>query len=117
MAKDVMASAVPAPRLHTGRPMHALEVEGELPNTCLEPNERPTIPAPRESTVHPKLARVPCSAATVDIVVCDLSRDPRSEDFAPERVGSISTLLSPGGARDDSRLAFLTELVALGLVG
>ncbi|MBN9166367.1 MAG: hypothetical protein BGO98_05705 [Myxococcales bacterium 68-20] len=97
--------------------MHALEVEGDLPNTCLEPNERPTIPAPRESAVRLKVATLPCSAAMVDIVVCDLSRDPRSEDFAPERVGSISTLWSPGGARDDSRLACLTELIALGLVG
>ncbi len=96
--------------------MHALELEGELPNTCLEPNERPTLPAPRESTVRPRVTPLPCSGATVDIVVCDLSRDPRSEDFAPERVGRIATLWS-GGARDDARLACLTELMALGLVG
>jgi hypothetical protein len=60
--------------------MHALEVEGEL-LAC----DRPTIPVPepRESGVRLKVARVAYGAATVDVVVCDLSRDPRSEDYAP----------------------------------
>lgn len=61
--------------------MHALDFEGEL----LCANDRPTIPVPppRESGVRLRVARmsVPLVAATVDLVVCDLSRDPRSEDY------------------------------------
>ena len=61
--------------------MHALDVEGEQ----LSVNDRPTIPvpAPRESGVRLRVARksMPMVAATIDIVVCDLSRDPRSEDY------------------------------------
>jgi hypothetical protein len=64
--------------------MHALDVEGEL----LTANERPTIPvpAPRESGVRLRVARksVPLVAATVDLVVCDLTRDSRSEDYVPD---------------------------------
>ena len=64
--------------LHRCAPMHALDVEGEL----LSVNDRPTIPvpAPRESGVRWRVARrsMPVVAATIDIVVCDLSRDPRS---------------------------------------
>jgi hypothetical protein len=58
--------------------MHALEYEGEL-----LPSERPTIPvpAPRESGVRLKVSQIAWPAATVDVVVCDLSRDPRSEDY------------------------------------
>lgn len=60
--------------------MHALEVEGEL-----LASERPTIPVPepRESGTRLKVTRVAYGAATVDVVVCDLTRDPRSEDHAP----------------------------------
>jgi hypothetical protein len=76
--------------------MHALEVEGEL-LAC----DRPTIPvpAPRESGVRLRVARVAYAAATVDVVLCDLSRDPRSEsyidtaphraDFVPARCGVV----------------------------
>jgi hypothetical protein len=62
------------------------------------PEDRPTIPvpAPRESGVRLSVARVPWPAATVDVVVCDLSRDPRSEDFAPERIGNVSPLRRRG---------------------
>ena len=64
--------------------MHALDLEGELRPA----NERPTIPvpAPRESGVRLRVARlsVPHVAATIDIVVCDLSRDPRSEEYTPD---------------------------------
>jgi hypothetical protein len=62
--------------------MHALEIEGEL-----LASDRPTIPvpAPRESGVRLRVERVAYPAATVDVVVCDLTRDPRSEDFAAER--------------------------------
>jgi hypothetical protein len=64
--------------------MHALDFEGEL----LSQNERPTIPvpAPRESGVRLRVARVsvPPMVATVDLVVCDLSRDQRSEDYTPD---------------------------------
>jgi len=76
--------------------MHALEVEEELLLKLLadDPNERPTIPVPgpRESGVRLKVAQVAWPAATVDVVMCDLSRDPRSEDYAPERVGNVSSL-------------------------
>jgi hypothetical protein len=54
--------------------MHALDVEGEL-----QPSDRPTIPVPRESGVRLKVERRLFAAATIDVVVCDLSRDPRSE--------------------------------------
>jgi hypothetical protein len=58
--------------------MLALEVLEEP-----SPNERPTIPvpAPGESGVRLAVSRVRSVAATVDVVVCDLSRDPRSEDY------------------------------------
>jgi hypothetical protein len=46
--------------------------------------ERPTIPAPRDSGIRLQVERVPGGAATVDIVVCDLRRDPRSEAFTPD---------------------------------
>jgi hypothetical protein len=60
-------------------------------------NDRPTIPvpavpSPRDSGVRLKIAHVEWPAATVDVVVCDLSRDPRSEDYAPERANSVSVL-------------------------
>lgn len=63
-----------------GRRMHALEFEGEL-----LPSDRPTIPVPRpeESGVRLGVSRVAFSAATLDVVVCDLTRDPRSEDYVP----------------------------------
>ncbi len=93
--------------------MHALEIKGELlpdvddegeerlldwgPDGPLashlmdpfvehdSPNERPTIPvpAPRDSGVRLRVARVAYPAATVDVVLCDLSRDPRSESYSP----------------------------------
>lgn len=58
-------------------------------------NDRPTIPVPavpsaRDSGVRLKIAHVEWPAATVDVVVCDLSRDPRSEDYAPERANNVS---------------------------
>ena len=60
--------------------MHALQVEE------LRPNERPTIPVPPplESEVRLRVARVPWPAATVDLVVCDLTRDERSESYIDE---------------------------------
>ena len=60
--------------------MHALDVEGEL-LAC----DRPTIPVPeaRESGVRMAVERVACGAATIDVVTCDLTRDPRSEDYVP----------------------------------
>ena len=74
--------------------MHALEVEEEQGDwdERLAASDRPTIPvpAPRESGVRLKVSRVAYAAATVDVVVCDLTRDPRSESFVevapqPER--------------------------------
>ena len=60
--------------------MHALEA-GEL-----LANERPTIPvpAPLESEIRLRVARVPRAAMTVEVVMCDLTRDPRSESYIPE---------------------------------
>ncbi len=48
-------------------------------------SERPTIPVPepRESGVRLQVAQLPICAATVDVVLCDLSRDPRSESYIP----------------------------------
>ena len=73
--------------------MGALEVEEELGWDGLPACDRPTIPvpAPRESGVRLKVSRVAYAAATVDVVLCDLSRDPRSESFidtAAHRAGS-----------------------------
>jgi hypothetical protein len=64
--------------------MHALDFEGEL---LFASRNCPTLPAPpaRESGVCLQIARVPWFGATVDVVVCDLSRDPRSEDFDPAK--------------------------------
>jgi hypothetical protein len=62
--------------------MHALDFQGAGDWPELLASDRPTIPvpAPRESGVRLKVERVAYAAATVDVVVCDLSRDPRSED-------------------------------------
>jgi len=56
-------------------------------------SERPTIPVPepRESGVRLHVAQLPICAATVDLVVCDLSRDPRSESYIPSRARDRST--------------------------
>lgn len=51
-------------------------------------NERPTIPAPRESEVRVLMRRVPWPSITVDLVTYDRRRDPRSEDYAP-RMASL----------------------------
>ena len=47
-------------------------------------SERPTIPvpAPTESEDRPDIAKVPSARAAMDVIDCDLSRDPRSEDYA-----------------------------------
>ncbi len=60
--------------------MHALEA-GEL-----LASERPTIPvpAPLESEIRLRVARVPYPAMTVEVTMCDLTRDPRSESYIPE---------------------------------
>jgi len=73
--------------------MHALNYLGEL-----LASDRPTIPvpAPRESGVRLKVARVAYAAATVDVVVCDLSRDPRSEDYA----SAVDPVASPSDRRE-----------------
>ena len=78
--------------------MHALEFDGELAS------ERPTIPVPepRDSGVRLRVARVAYGVATVDVVVCDLSRDPRSEDYMPRtahRSGFFPAQCVPEGIR------------------
>src|SRR4051812_22785607 len=83
--------------------MHALEFEGAGGMSELRASDRPTIPvpAPRESGVRLKVSKVAYSAATVDVVLCDLSRDPRSESyverpaphqsgFVPKRCGAVA---------------------------
>jgi hypothetical protein len=70
--------------------MTALEVGGEL-----TASERPTIPVPepRESGVRLQVAQLPIAAATVDVVVCDLTRDPRSESYMPRPLAKCAVLL------------------------
>ena len=71
--------------------MHALVVEE------LQPNERPTIPvpAPLESEVRLRVTRVQSFAVTVEIVMCDLTRDPRSESYIPPNERIFSQNESP----------------------
>jgi hypothetical protein len=85
--------------------MHALEYEGEL-----LPSERPTIPvpAPRESGVRLKVSQIAWPAATIDVVVCDLSRDPRSEDYLPR------TSPAAAGSPDRAALGVLLPPVKAG---
>jgi hypothetical protein len=45
--------------------------------------ERPTLPAPAPRESGLQLKAPPLCGIVVDAVVCDLSRDPRSEDFSP----------------------------------
>lgn len=65
--------------------MSALEVLGE--HALGNDDDRPTIPVPppRESGVRLRMTQVPTSAATVDVVTCDLTKDPRSESFVARR--------------------------------
>jgi|GEM_PF-3206287 len=71
--------------------------------------DRPTIPvpAPRESGVRLRVERVAYAAATVDVVLCDLTRDPRSESFVdrtPHRSGGS------GEARGLARCGVVVDL-------
>ncbi|MDB4943327.1 MAG: hypothetical protein JWP97_2861 [Labilithrix sp.] len=70
--------------------MSALEVVGEQSGG--DARDRPTIPVPRESGVRLHVAQIATCAATVDIVVCDLTRDPRSESYVPRRPAKRSGL-------------------------
>jgi hypothetical protein len=63
----------------------------------IDSDQRPTMPAPPcESGVQLSTALArrdgdgEWPVAMVDVVVCDLSRDPRSEDYAPERASNVS---------------------------
>ncbi len=69
--------------------MTAADLEGF---DAIDLDERPTLPAPRESGIRLCVEHVEWPAAIVDEVVCDLSRDPRSEDYAPERASNVSVL-------------------------
>ena len=107
-AKHLRASAferarstrpVEAPCLHHSRSMTALETEGAAPQAWVTEkgelaSERPTIPVPppRESGVRLKVTQLATFAASVDVVVCDLSRDPRSESYTPPRTPARSGL-------------------------
>src|SRR6185436_16078764 len=66
-------------------PMRPLRSSSEPLEQILEqdPHERPTIPVPMPagSGVRITLHSPQLSWAVVDVVVCDLSRDPRSEDY------------------------------------
>jgi hypothetical protein len=64
------------------RPMLPLQdFEEEAP-----PTERAPVPDDRASGVRLRVSHVAPMAATVDVVVCDLSRDPRSEDYRGDSV-------------------------------
>lgn len=65
--------------MQTGEPMAAPDRDDALEPIC----DRPTIPvpAPGESGVRLQVAKRPLTAAVVDVVLCDLSRDARSESF------------------------------------
>lgn len=78
--------------------MRGHDVDQEPKDGGVSTSERPTIPvpAPRASGVRLRIERVAWPAATVDAVMCDLSRDPRSEDFAPERAANVSVLRRRG---------------------
>jgi hypothetical protein len=68
--------------------MHAAKLDRDVAEARARPvSERPTIPvsAPRASRVRLDVTHIQCGAARVDTVVCDLTRDPRSEDFAADR--------------------------------
>ena len=66
----------------------------------------PTVPEPRRSEVR---VRVRHTAATVDLVVADLRRDPRSEDYdaglAPRSRARASALVLAGTMRSVSHAA------------
>lgn len=66
----------------------------EVWRDALAEDDRPTMPVPeaRESGVRLKVAKVAYGFAMIDVVLCDLSRDPRSEYFVDRTLG----------ARDDS---------------
>lgn len=63
--------------------MGALEVWRE----ALDQDDRPTMPVPeaRESGVRLQVAKVAYGFAMIDAVVCDLSRDPRSEFYVQQQ--------------------------------
>ena len=100
ICRDSSDAPRPGTGLARGARMHALEFEEERGALVEQEGavellacDRPTIPvpAPRESGVRLRVSRVAYAAATVDVVVCDLSRDPRSESFvdtAPHGVGA-----------------------------
>ena len=73
----------------------------------LSENDRPTVPAPapRESEIRLRTTRIPSGGATVDVVVCDLSQDPRSEDFRPRPAARVAILPPPRRARPRVELA------------
>ena len=54
-------------------------------------NERPTlpVPAPRESEVRIRTTRMPWPVATLDLVMCDRSRDPRTEEFHARNASGV----------------------------
>ena len=59
--------------------------EGEADDDDAPITQRETIPVPRESGIRLHAPRVRNAAATAEVVVCDLTRDPRSEDFDPSK--------------------------------
>jgi len=81
-------TAEEARRLQPDHLMLALVVEE------LQPNERSTIPvpAPLDSEVRLRVTRIPSFAATVELVVCDLTRDPRSESYIEPEARSYREL-------------------------
>lgn len=78
---------IAAPCLQFLAAMSSSQIAGEE----LPLNERPTlpVPAPRESEVRIRTTRIPWPVATLDLVMCDRSRDPRSEDFHNRNASGI----------------------------
>lgn len=107
MRQSAVSSASAAPAADPSDPSDLLgpredpgEEEGDG-GDALSPNERPTIPAvppARDSGVRLTITRVPFAFATVDVVVCNLTRDPRSEDYAPR-----PTVARTSGASQNER--------------
>jgi hypothetical protein len=92
-------------------PKAGRQPEGRMEDEDLSPNDRPTIPVPppRDSGIRLAVTRVPIGAATVDAVLCDLSRDPRSENWVGEGATQVedellSALADPDAAPSSDRL-------------
>ncbi len=67
--------------------MGELESLWEFLGTDFENALRETLPAPPmvDSGIRVQTTRMPLASVQADIVMCDLSRDPRSDDYTRRR--------------------------------